>query len=457
MPEVAIIGGGITGLTAAFRLRGRGFGVTVFDGGQAPGGVVRTTVRDGFLAEHGPNSILVTSPAITALVADAGLAGRVVSPGAEGKNRFIVRGGKPVCLPLTPPQFLSTPLFSLRAKARLLAEPFIRRAPADREESLSEFVLRRLGKEFLDYAINPFVAGVYAGDPDRLSVRHSFPKLHALEQEYGSLIRGQISGKKKRERREEVSKNEAGMISFDGGLQVLTDALASTLDDRLRLKTTVEEVSAAGGGWRLRTGGAELPGTFDAVLFAGTAHSLARMGSPGGGPSPAPLAGIEYPPVSSLVMGFRREDVGHPLDGFGILVPEVEPFAILGVLFSSTLFPARAPEGHVTLTCFLGGTRRPETAPGETGEVVETAMRDLRLLVGLKGEPVFIHRSFYEKAIPQYNVGYGKYLEIMDGMERANPGYFLAGNFRNGISLGNSLVAGNDVALRIAEYLDRAD
>jgi oxygen-dependent protoporphyrinogen oxidase len=458
MKEVAIIGGGITGLTAAYRLRGRGLNVRVFEGAQGAGGVVRTTAREGFLAEHGPNSILITSPAITSLVHDAGLDARVVSPGAAGKNRFIVRAGRPVCLPLTPPQFVTTPLFSLRAKLRLVAEPFISAAPADREESLSEFVLRRLGREFLDYAINPFVAGVYAGDPEMLSVRHSFPKLHALEQKYGSLIRGQIKGRKERAKREEVGKNEAGMISFDTGLQLLTDTLAASLGERLKLGTSVEGVSGAGGKWRIALAGGGGPeGEFDAVLFAGGAHTLARMGSPGAGPSPEPLNEVHYPPVSSLVMGFRRGDIAHPLDGFGILIPEVEPFAILGVLFSSSLFPGRAPEGHVTLTCFLGGTRRPETATGETGEVVETAMRDLRALVGLTGEPVFIHRTYYDKAIPQYNVGYGRYLDLMGEMEKANPGYFIAGNIRDGISLGNSIVSGNDAAGRIAAYLGMGD
>ena len=196
MPKVAIIGGGITGLTAGYLLKKNGVGVSLHDAQECPGGVIRTTRREGFLAEHGPNSILLPSHVIMNLVRDLGLGDRVAAPGDVAKNRFIVRGGKPLCLPLSPGTFLTTPLFSLRAKLRLLREPFIGRSPADADESLGDFVCRRIGREFLDYAINPFVAGVYAGDPEKLSVRHSFPKLHALEQKYGSLIRGQVLGAK---------------------------------------------------------------------------------------------------------------------------------------------------------------------------------------------------------------------------------------------------------------------
>ncbi|HLF15456.1 MAG TPA: protoporphyrinogen oxidase, partial [Bacteroidota bacterium] len=355
MPKVAIIGGGITGLTAAYLLKKKGVGVSLHDAQDRPGGVIRTTRREGFLAEHGPNSILLTSPLIMELVGDLGLGNRVTAPGDVAKNRFIVRGRRPLRLPLSPGTFLTTPLFSLRAKLRLLREPFIGRSPADAEESLGDFVRRRIGREFLEYAINPFVAGVYAGDPEMLSVRHSFPKLHALEQKYGSLIRGQIFGAKERKKRPEAGKNEAGMISFDEGLQVLTDALAGQIGPGLKLGQGVASMRRAAGGWEIvPEGGTAIPG-FGAVLYAGSAHALSSMAVGNGGSADlSVLSEIHYPPVTSLVLGFRRELVGHPLDGFGVLIPEVEPFAILGVLFSSSLFPGRAPEGFVTLTCFLG-------------------------------------------------------------------------------------------------------
>lgn len=454
MPRVAIIGGGITGLTAAYLLGKEGVSVSLYDDRDRPGGVIRTTASGGFLAEHGPNSILLTSPSIMELIRDAGLEGRVRAPGKVARNRFIVRGKKPLRLPLSPGEFLTTPLFSLRAKLRLLREPFIRRAPADAEESLGEFVRRRIGREFLEYAVNPFVAGVYAGDPERLSVRHSFPKLHELEQRYGSLIRGQLLGARERKQRAEKGKNEAGIISFDGGLQVLTDALASALGPALKTGTVVRSLRRTDGRWEVVPETGEAISDFDAVLYAGSAHALASMSVGNGRVADfSSLAAIRYPPVSSLVLGFRREHVDHPLDGFGVLVPEAEPFAILGALFSSSLFPGRAPEGHVAITCFLGGTRRPETASGQTGELVETALRDLRMLLGVRGEPTFVHRAFYGRAIPQYDVGYGRHLEAMARAERDLPGLFIAGNFRDGVSLGNSIVSGREAAGRIARHL----
>ena len=457
MPNVAIIGGGITGLTAGHLLKKGGVGVTLFDAQDRPGGVIRTTRSEGFLAEHGPNSILLTSPVIMDLVRDLGLETRVAAPGDVAKNRFIVRGGKPLRLPLSPGSFLTTPLFSLSAKLRLLREPFIGRSPAGAEESLADFVRRRIGKEFLEYAINPFVAGVYAGDPERLSVRHSFPKLHALEQKYGSLIRGQILGSRERKKQAAAgkqAKNEASMISFDEGLQLLTDTLAARIGAGVRSGKGVSSIRRTALGWEVTPDGGSALAGFDAVLYSGSAYTLSEMVVGNGARADlSSLSEIHYPPVTSLVLGFRREDVGHPLDGFGVLIPEVEPFAILGALFSSSLFPGRAPEGFVTLTCFLGGTRRPETAVGQTGEIVEIALRDLRKLLDLKGEPVFVHRVYYQRAIPQYNVGYGRYLDAMARAEADLPGLFLAGNYRDGISLGNSIVSGHDVAGRILKYL----
>jgi len=454
-PSIAIVGGGITGLTAAFRLQERGFAVTLYEAGDRVGGVIQTVKRDGFLAECGPNSLLETSPLIKDLVRDVGLEQRRLYSDPNAEKRFLVRDGRMVEMPGSAASFFGTKLFSTKAKLRLALEPFIRRAPAEAEESLADFVLRRIGREFLDYAINPFVAGIYAGDPARLSVQAAFPKLHEIEQRYGSLILGQFLGARERKRRKEVSKQSAPKLSFVDGLQELTDTLQARLKDAVRLHTPVQEIARTPRGWTVTAGGS-FPGQHEhsAVLLAAPAYRLAeiKLDAPGA-PGLAALGEITYAPVTSLVFGFRREDVAHPLDGFGVLIPEVERFNILGSIFSSSLFPGRAPAGHVTITCYVGGTRAPELALAGFERQRELALADLRKLFGVEGRPVFSHHFTFRKAIPQYEIGFGKYRALMTDLEDRAPGLFLAGHFRNGISLGDSLVAGHGASERIAAFV----
>lgn len=462
MKAVAIIGGGITGLTAAFYLQRRGFDVTVYEAGDRVGGVIRSLRADGFLAEFGPNTLLETTRQISQLIQDAGLQARRLDTDPKARARYVVRNGRPVPMPHSPPGFLATKLFTWKAKLAALREPFVPRRRDGVEESIAQFVTRRFNQEFLDHAVDALVAGVYAGDPYQLSVAHAFPKLKALEDNYGSMIKGQIFGARERKRRGEVAKDRAPKFSFDEGLQVLPDTLAEHLGRAVRLKTAVTKLVRTAQGWTVHfhtTQGA-VTANHGAVIFCGTATKLAELQLEGesnpptdGAKLPPDLtafAEIHYPPVSSVVLGFRRADVAHDCSGFGMLIPKIEGFKSLGTIFSSSLFPNRAPSGHLTLTTYVGGARRPESAQFSDDELVQLVCDDLRTLLGVRGEPVFRHVARYPRAIPQYNVGYGRFKERMQQLEQHWPGFFLAGHYRDGVSLSDSMLSGIRISERVA-------
>lgn len=468
MKSVAIIGAGITGLTAAFYLKLKGVPVTIYEAGSRAGGVIQSFRKDGFLAELGPNTILETSPKIAQLIRAAGLESRKLVPDPKAEARYVVRYGRPIEMPGSPLGFFSTKLFTAKAKLAVLCEPFIRPRRDGVEESIAQFVVRRFNQEFLDHAIDALVAGIYAGDPHRLSLTHAFPKLKALEDNYGSMIKGQIFGARDRKKSGEITKDRAPKFSFDEGLQVLPDTLAGQLGEALKLNTPVTKLAQTGDGWRVSTAGGEVE--HSAVIYCGTAHRLAELqieleapasgpaqansiNEPGWSPALQTLSEIRHPPVASVVLGFRREDVTHPCDGFGMLIPRVEGFKILGTIFSSALFPNRAPAGQLTLTSYIGGERQPEIASLPPEKLFEIVGKDLRVLLGVKGKPVFTHHHFWPRAIPQYNVGYGKYKDLMSELEAKAAGLFLAGHYREGISVGDSIVSGATAADRVENLL----
>jgi oxygen-dependent protoporphyrinogen oxidase len=452
MKSVAIIGAGITGLTAAFYLKRKGVPVTVYEAGGRAGGVIQSIRKDGFLAEFGPNTILETSPKIAQLIRDAGLEERKLATDPKAEARYVVRYGRPIEMPGSPLGFFTTPLFTARAKLAVLREPFIQPRRDGVEESIAQFVVRRFNQEFLDHAIDALVAGIYAGDPHKLSLPHAFPKLKALEDNYGSMIKGQIFGARDRKKSGEVAKDRAAKFSFDEGLQVLPDKLGAQLGDSLKLNSPVTKLTRTTNGWRVTTAQGETE--FGAVIYCGTAHRLAELKVEASAPlNFSPFFEINYPPVAAVVLGFRREDVAHSCQGFGMLIPKIEGFKILGTIFSSALFPNRAPAGHLNLTSYIGGARYPELASLPPEKLVEAVLDDLRTLLGVTGKPTFVHTAFWPKAIPQYNVGYGKYRELLNDIESKAPNLFFAGHYRDGVSLGDSMVSGVNIAERVGGVL----
>jgi len=443
--HVAIIGAGITGLTAAFELQQRGVDCTVYEASDRVGGVIRTIQEDGFLVECGPNSILDTHPNLGKMIARLGIEGNKLEPQPAAINRFIVRDGQPIALPTSPPALFNSKAFSTKAKLRLLREPFIT-SKSNESESLADFVLRRLGREFLDYAINPFVGGVYAGDPAKLSTALAFPKLYALEQEYGSLIKGAIKGAKDRKKRKEVASKDARMFTFDDGMEVLPKQLAAKLGDAVKLNSPVAGFQRLDNGqWRIN--GEE----YSDVLLAIPAHTMPKLEAPF---DLSPFADIYYPPVASLSIGFSENQFTHPLNGFGVLIPKVEKRYSLGALFPSSTFTGRAPSGMTLLTVFIGGSMSPEKALQDEEEMLANTLKDLEDLLGLSGGPEYKRLSVYPQAIPQYVVGYERFLNHMKQIETDHPGIHFAGHYRDGISVANSILSGIAVAEQISEHQD---
>jgi oxygen-dependent protoporphyrinogen oxidase len=452
MGAVAIVGGGVAGLTAAYRLKQRGARVVVYEAGERVGGAVRTMRSDGYVAELGPNSMTSPTPALRGLITELGLDASLVSVSTAAKKRYVVRKNRLLPLPLSPQAVLTTRLLSNGAKLAVFGESLVEAGDSPVEESIATFVRRRFNQEILDYVANPFVGGIYAGDPEQLSVRHALPKLYALERTHGSVIKafGSMMRARKRDAAAVAAAAAGGMVSFQHGLQELTDALARELHAEIRLRAPVTQLRSGPKGWTVGAAyqTAEL---YDAVVCAAPAYCLdeIELDFPAGD-RVGTLASIGYPPVAVLVLGFRREDVSHALDGFGFLVPEVERRHVLGVIFSSSLFPGRAPADHVMLTAFVGGVRNPDLANADQPTITARVMDDLRALLGAKGEPTFRAFHLWPKAIPQYDLTYGRFKDIMDEAERRNPSLALAGSYREGVSLGEAIASGEEAAARLA-------
>ncbi len=433
MTRTIVVGGGISGLALAWFLQRRGMSVTVLEASGAPGGTIRTVERDGFLVDTGPTSTLYRGGALGELIAGVDFERELIEADPRAR-RYIVKNGTLVPLPSGLSSFFRTPLFSARAKLRLLGEPFHARARA--EESIAQFVRRRIGPEFLDWAVDPFVSGVYAGDPERLSVRAAIPRLYALEAEHGSLfvgalaraIRGSPGGPQPRGR----------LISFQHGMQTLPRAVAKSLGGAMQLNAPVTAVERLpSGDWVVRTpiGEHRAP----QIVLAVPAHVTARLVASVSAELARELDAVVYPSVASIALGFRRGQVSHPLDGFGALFPRRLQRQTLGVIFSSMIFPNRAREGDVLLTAYIGGRRNPTIRDLADSAIIERVLADLRPLLGVHGDPIFQGVTLWPQAIPQYELGHTERVARIDAALGRLPGLHFRANWRDGVSLADSV------------------
>ncbi|MBF0156722.1 MAG: protoporphyrinogen oxidase [Magnetococcales bacterium] len=445
LEETIIIGGGISGLATAWFLHRSGRGVRLLEASPAVGGVIRTLDHPPYRHEQGPNSTLQkpggADDALGRMVASLGLQSRLCEANAAAGKRFVLKGARLQPLPDSPVAFLRTPLFSWRAKLRLLMEPWVRRGRE--EESIAAFVRRRLGQEFLDYAVEPFVSGVWAGDPERLSVRAAAARIHALEERYGSLLRGALAMGR-------VAKG-AGMprgrlVSFDTGMGLLPETIAARLPPgSVTCDAEVIALRPQTGGWQLTLKGGELQWGRRVVLAlpALAAARLLRDFAPGAADL---LEGIAYGPIAILAIGYPRRNVEHPLDGFGFLAPRREGVALLGGLFSSTLFPGRAEAGRVLVTLFAGGRMGEAFLRTEDARLKAHLTGELAGILGISGDPERVHLTRIPRAIPQYELGHLERLAELDRILAPFPGLYTRGNWRDGISVADCIRNGERLA-----------
>lgn len=417
-----IIGSGISGLTRAWTLARQGHDVQIWEASEQPGGAIRSFHKDGFLIEAGPNSLQNTDPRIGELISDLDLSDDTLTADRAASRRYILLGGKPVPTPSSPLSAITTPLLSFRAKLRILREPWIAKRTDVSIESLGDMVRRRLGTEPLERLINPMVGGIYAGNPDHLAVKYAFPKLWKLEQDHGSFIRGAF--------RKKAAGPKTEIISFRDGLQSLPFRLADRLGNAIRFNHPLESLEQNGRQW-MANGQA-----FDRVILTSPPHRWPKL------PGFTSIPALHYAPVVSLSLGFAVKDVRHPIDGFGMLIPEKEQRQLLGVLFPSAIFPGRSPSGHHLLTCFIGGSRQPHLTELTDDHLLTRTLDDLGSMLGVHGPPVMANITRWTQAIPQYGLQFGDFLSALDHIEATHPGLRFAGNFRTGIGLDKCILAG---------------
>ena len=447
--HVAIVGAGLSGLVTGLRLRQASAEVSIFEANARAGGPIQSVDKNGYRLERGPHTILERNLETTALIEELGLESEVVEANEDASIRYVVRDGRLHPVPMGLSDFLRTDLWSTGAKLRLLGEPFVPARDDDVDESLANFVRRRLGGEILDYAVGPLVGGIFAGRPRLLSARHAFDRMHELEREHGSLFKGMIHRGLSKAFDDSPSPQRR-LLSFRDGSGQLTDALADRLDDAIAYDFSVDALTRdRADGWTVRSDDGRESTGFDDVVCTAPTHAIADMTIAGPESDPSDLSAlrdVEYPPIAIVALGYERYRVDHPLDGFGFLVPEPEPYRVLGSLFMSSIFPGRAPDGRALLSSFVGGARHPELVDRSDEAIVEMVRTDLAELIGARGEPEMVDVFRWEHAIPQYEVGYGRILRLFDRLERVHRGLHFTGNYRDGIAVPDVIAGAGETA-----------
>ena len=437
--SVIVIGAGISGLACAYRLKKRGCDVLALEASDFPGGMIRSVEENGYLFETGPQSFSTTAQ-LNELIDDLGLASELVTAPAKAP-RYILVNGELRTVPLSPGSFLASSLLSWATKFSILREPFSKSVPPEDDESIAAFVRRKFTPELMELLVGPFVSGIYAGDPEKISLRTAFPTIHEAEKTAGSIVRGMKGATKNRT----GQRVKSTLVSFRHGNQALPDALAAKLGDSLRIGVQVSAIARASDR---RFAVTSTAGQFDAehVVLATPTNVAAELLRPIAEAAASALSQIEYAPVAVVSLGFSEADVARNLDGFGFLVPRTAGIRTLGTIWNSSLFPNRSDHGDVLVTSFLGGATDPEAIRLSDEALVEQASKDVDAPLELILGPQISKVSKYPRAIPQYNLGHTTRLAAIAEDLAKIPGLYLTGNYLNGPSIGACVEHAQSVA-----------
>ena len=428
--DILILGAGISGLTAAHYLQQRGADLLVVEEAARPGGVIQTRTKGAYRYEAGPNAIMMND-SVRALINELGLQDKLQTAPDLSQNRYLYFKGK-LRLLKPGPGLLTSGLLPPSALLAFLREPFVK-ASNKEDESIADFFLRRLNRPVLDNLINPMVAGIYAGDPAMLSLRSTFKKLYAMEQEHGSLIKAAL-----RKKKGPVPKRE--LASFTGGLHTLIDKMSKNLGQRLQLSARVIKIDKQQEHYHVQvnTGGATQTIRCKRIISTLPAAVAAKV-LPAIGPAVASqLNDLYYAPMLLLYLAYNKQHLGFSPDGFGFLIPQKERMPFLGAIWNSALFPGRAPHQELFSTVFVGGANRPEVVTYGEQEIAAIEQQ-YRQVMTIGSKPVFIDSHLQPRAIPQFPVGYHRLMEALDEFERQNPGIYISGNWRSGVAIGDCI------------------
>jgi protoporphyrinogen/coproporphyrinogen III oxidase len=447
--RVVVIGGGISGLTCAHRLQRQGVDVTLLESSHHAGGLIGSVETDGFLFERGPQSFQGTA-ALLELIRDLGIESELLEADPAAP-RYVLRGGHLQKIPMSPPALIGSSLLGIGSRWKIVSEPFRRTSPPAHEESVAEFVRRKFGHEILEYLVSPFVSGVYAGDPEQLSLRAAFPTLEEWERQFGSVLRGAMKSRPANGGKKKVPP----LCSFRRGLSTLTEALARGLGESVRTGVRVAKLNKTADGaqrFEIHVVENDERETTDAaaVILATPAYASAQLVGPLSSPIAQLLSGIPYAAVAVAAAGYYLKQFSEPPEGFGFLVPRREKMRTLGTVWNSSLFAGRAPESCVLMTSFLGGATDPGLLQKPEEEIASIANAENRRILDINGAPIVSATWKHPKALPQYNLGHGHIVQGLREAQSQIPGVFFAGNYLEGPAIGKCV----EQAVRTAECVD---